>query len=105
MSTAASAAVIAANASTMNSARAHRIRTERCRLVVEQYDTSEVVTVQEMKEYASCVNFLHPSPSNPQDILATKALIIGGMIFALVGAWWGWKKGWEGERVANSVFC
>lgn len=82
----------AAALNTINSARERRIRTERCKLVLQEYDPAETVTVQEMKEYANCVNFLYPAPSNPQDIIFFKLLLIGALLFTAGGAIYGWRN-------------
>jgi hypothetical protein len=69
---------IAAGASAMsasNSAQIARIKREECELIVETYDPVGAPVI-EMKEYAQCVNYLHPNPASDEVVFAGKIVVL-----------------------------
>lgn len=86
MSTAATvAAVTAANTATMaaNAAR-HRAAVEACQVKLATYN-AERATELEMRQYASCVQLLHPAPDKPMPAIVEVAVKVA-IVLAIIGA-------------------
>lgn len=84
--TAATTIAITSDASANAAATAARnaARTAECRPIVEAFQSAGA-SVQQMREYASCVSHLYPAPSSGTEILALKALAASFLLFVLVG--------------------
>ena len=100
MSAAASAASAAAAAAAASaSASAARAKKATCNIKVDSFDSYKA-TIQEKKEYADCVKYLHPDPMSSDTAIVIKVAIIfviGCTIFGFLrGAW---KDGFEGSMV------
>lgn len=57
-------AITAVNMSSMASVMVERERDEECLRTIQDYD-SHTATVQQMQDYSSCVNRMHPHPIDP----------------------------------------
>lgn len=59
-----------------------RERDEECLRAIQNYD-SHTATVQQMQDYSSCVNRMHPNPIDPSLALVFKGAIV--VLFILAG--------------------
>lgn len=77
---AASVAIAASAANQANNAQ----RTVECNRIVDRFEP-QYATVQEQKQYADCIDFLHPDPVFTESVWFIKAVIICGLIGLVVG--------------------
>lgn len=81
-----------ANAAAANAAAA-RAKRIACMKYVPGYE-HDTATVTEMRQYAECVDILHPEPMTGGEVAWVKAAIVAGMIGAAAAAWiWGREEG------------
>ena len=73
-----------ANAAAANAAAA-RARRIACMKYVPGYEHDKA-TASEMRQYAECVEILHPEPMTGGEVAWIKAAIVAGLIGALAGA-------------------
>ena len=100
------AASVNANAAAANAeaARAERIA---CMKYVQGYEHDKA-TIVEMRQYAECVERLHPEPMTGSEVLWVKAAIIAGLLAAVLGAAKGFKDDGFGMGAIGFVlggFC
>jgi hypothetical protein len=69
-----------------SSSAAREAKTIACKTFVGDYNAS-TATVQEAKQYASCVDFLYPSPV--QELFWVKMIMLSFLLFAVCGGIWG----------------
>lgn len=72
-------------------AEANAAKTAACNVVVKHYEP-KIATVQQMQEYASCVDHLHPAAASGAEVFMVKASIIMAIIGLIVGVWIGLKQ-------------
>ena len=83
ITSAANANAAAANAAAQEAAR------KACMAYVRGYEHDRA-TVIEMREYAGCIDRLHPAPLEPGDLMAWKivvAVLLVGMVAGIVREW------------------
>ena len=83
ITSAANAQAAAANAAAQEAAR------KACVAYVRGYEHDRA-TVAEMREYAGCIDRLHPAPLEPGDMMAWKivvAVLLIGMVAGIVREW------------------
>lgn len=87
MSTTATFTAISAASAASSAANASRARHERCEVTIMTYD-SKTATVEQMQQYASCVQNNHPRIVHLEDgeVLAIKILIAACFIGIIIGA-------------------
>jgi len=73
-------AAASANAANM---RARKAEEASCKMMVKGYEHN-TATIAEQKDYAHCINLLHPKALDPSAILILKILFIIGLIGAVV---------------------
>lgn len=86
-----------ANAAAANAAAA-RAKRIACMKYVPGYQHDRA-TVAEMRQYAECVEILHPEPLTGAEALWIKAAILACFIGIGVGSRIGWKDGGLGDAV------
>lgn len=76
-------AISAGAAASANAAniRARHAEEASCKILVKGYEHN-TATIAEQKDYAHCINLLHPSELDPSAILILKILFIIGLIGA-----------------------
>lgn len=82
---------IAAGAAAQSAANSARIAAEhraRCRTDIADF-RPEGASVERMKSYAECVQYMHPDPIHPESVPFVKAGIIALIVAFFVGAWYG----------------
>lgn len=84
MSTTATA--IAVGASAQSSIAMQQAREAKCVGVVDRFDSHTATTV-EMREYASCVNTLHPAELSPGAESVFKVVFVIALLGMAVGMW------------------
>ena len=72
----------AANANAAN-IRAREAEEASCKMMVKGYEHN-TATIAEQKEYAHCINLLHPKALDPSTILILKIFFIIGLIGAVL---------------------
>ena len=85
---------IAAGASVQSAANAARIAAEhraRCRTDIADFHP-EGASVERMKSYAECVQYMHPDPVSPESVPFIKAGIVVLLVSMVAGFWWGKKE-------------
>ena len=83
ITSAANAQAAAANAAAQEAAR------KACMAYVRGYEHDRA-TVSEMREYAGCIERLHPAPLEPGDLMVWKvvvAVLLVGMVVGIVREW------------------
>ena len=83
ITSAANAQAAAANAAAQGAAR------KACMAYVRGYEHDRA-TVSEMREYAGCINRLHPAPLEPGDLMVWKVVVgvlLLGMVAGIVREW------------------
>lgn len=81
-----------ANAAAANAAAA-RAKRIACMKYAPGYE-HDTATVTEMRQYAECVEILHPKPMTGGEVVWVKAAIVAGLIGAAAMAWiWGRAEG------------
>ena len=98
----ANSTAIAANAVAQEASR------KACLGYVRGY-THDVSTVEEMREYAGCVEKLHPADPAGNDLIVVKimilivfAAVIGGVFYEKKYKVW-WSKGWVGAILMGGL--
>jgi hypothetical protein len=66
-------------------AAAHRAEVSACQAVVSSFD-SHGATVAESKQYAHCIDLLHPSEIGADGIIALKIVFVIAMVGLVYGA-------------------
>ena len=74
-------AITAVNMGSIASVMAERERDEECLRTIQNYD-SHTATVQQMQDYSSCVNRMHPHPIDPSLAIVLKGVIVVSFILA-----------------------
>lgn len=89
-------AVIAASANA-NAAAANAAAARAKRIACMKYAPGyehDTATVTEMRQYAECVEILHPEPMTGGEVVWVKAAIVVGLVGAVAVAWrWGREEG------------
>lgn len=83
MSTTAVTVALAASASANASSAATAAHRAECALTISNFD-SKAATLGQMKEYASCVNYLHPADLSSSTLLTLKVSIIVSFMLAFL---------------------
>lgn len=86
---------IAAGAAAQGAANSARIAAEhraRCRTDIADF-RPEGASVERMKSYAECVQYMHPYPIHPESVPFVKAGIVALLLAMVAGFWFGKKKG------------
>ena len=89
--------VAAASAASASSA-ASRARFESCKMTIIQFD-NKTATVEQMREYAACVENNFPMPADAGTTLMIKIFIVLsliGLIGGIVKAYRDYLEGWRG---------
>ncbi len=84
-------AVGAAAQSAANSAKIAAEHLARCRTDIEDF-RPEGASVERMKSYAECVQYMYPDPVSPESVPYIKAGVVLALVAFVVGAVWGWKE-------------
>lgn len=85
ISAAANANATAANIAAQEAAR------KACAALVRGYEHDRA-TVEEMREYAGCINRLHPTPMQPGDLMIWKVVVLVLLFGTLAGIVWQWRN-------------
>lgn len=105
MSTSAAMTGIAVSQVAIASAAAHEARVDRCKITVAQYD-SRTATIEQAKDYASCINTLHPSALSGPDLVIFKAIFVVALLCGIGGAVSEWRSRWSDiQGVALMFVC
>lgn len=96
----ATTASIQANQASIAASKAHDMQ---CRLVVQGFD-NKTATVQQQKEFASCVQRLNPEPMAGGEVIFIKVWIAIVFISMAVGGYKGYKDEWSSVSVGVGVF-
>lgn len=86
MSTTAAMASISASNAAISSAAAHRAKVSECHVVIGAYD-SHGATVQEMQQYADCIDTVYPKEFTGEETAILKALFVSAIVGAVVIGW------------------
>lgn len=84
--TSAAIAGVAASQAAVAQAAAYQARVAQCKATIPNFDAQRA-TVQEMKEYAGCVETLHPTEIGADATVALKVLFVVALAGMSVGAW------------------
>lgn len=103
MSTSATFAAIAASQAAIAQSAAHEARVERCKGTLAAFD-NKTATVAEVREYASCVNAVYPSPMTGADITGLKVLFVIALAFGIGGSVWEWRNGFMTDWMSIPLF-
>lgn len=76
-----SASVAIASVAAPMVAKAHD---EACKVTIQTYE-AHTATVEQMRDYASCVNRLHPSEMTGGEVIALKIIIVLVLTGAVIG--------------------
>jgi hypothetical protein len=90
ISAAANAQAAAANAAAKEAAR------KACMAYVSGYEHDRA-TVTEMREYAGCIDRLHPAPLEPGDLMAWKIVVAVLLVGMAVGVVREWRNSYNGR--------
>lgn len=96
--------VSAAN-SAMASAAASRAREESCKIIISQYESNNA-SIQEMQEYAGCVDNNYPQELGADSVIAIKVLILLAIVGAIFGMSRATKDQWShsfGDYVMHTL--
>lgn len=74
-------AITAVNMGSMASIMVEHERNEECLRTIQNYD-SHTATVQQIQDYSSCVNRMHPHPIDPSHALMFKGVVVVSFILA-----------------------
>ncbi len=103
MSTSATFAAIAASQAALAQSAAHEARVERCKGTLAAFD-NKTATVAEVREYASCVSAVYPSPMTGTDITGLKVLFVIALACGIGGSVWEWRRGYSPDWVSVPLF-
>ncbi len=88
MSASTAIAISAAAQSGVAARMAHEARVAACTATIPLYEP-KTATVEQMREYASCVQVLYPEQTSPGLIVALKVAFVIVLVSAAIGAWRG----------------
>jgi len=96
MSVAVSAAMAGAAVSqaSIAQASARKAQIEQCKFTMPNFD-AQSATVSEMREYAHCVEIMHPNEIGAATIIALKVLFVVALAGMAFGAWKGRHDGFQ----------
>lgn len=86
---------VAAASAAQASAAASRARFESCKMTITQFD-SKTATVEQMREYSSCVENNLPAPLDSGFTLMIKIFIVLGLVGLLGGFVAAYRDRWSG---------
>ncbi len=94
-----SSAALASSAAANSAASA--AKKTACMSYIQNYK-AETATVEEMREYASCVERLHPNELSDGGIIAVKVLIVAAIVGIFIGAY---QARYERDYFDKFMFC
>jgi hypothetical protein len=102
--TATTAAIVSANTANAAAANAEAQKAAyaACMSFVRGYEHDKA-TVQEMREYAGCIERLQPDPRSNQELMAEKACVLFMFLAIIGGVVWQCKYRTINENLAPSV--
>ena len=70
----------------------HQAKVSACKIILQNFDSKQT-TVSEMKEYASCVNTIHPSEFSPETVIVLQVIFIVSVLGMIAGGVTAFKDG------------